>query len=265
MIWKYPDEVGDYIAAHVSGTTTRDLTAQLNEKYSEKYGIVFTESRIKSYKKNHNLKSGTRCGKAAGFSSKYGPEVMQFIQDNAAGRSNEELAEMVKAKFNISFTAENARAFKARHKIRSGIDCRFQTGRIPGNKGKKGTCSPGSEKGWFQKGNKPVNTKKVGTYSHTTDGYLIRKVKESGNQWEKWEFVHIAVWEEHNGPVPDGMMITFLDGNKDNCSIENLAAVTNNVNLELNRRKLRFENPDLTSAGINLAKLNVEIRRREKR
>ena len=78
----------------------------------------------------------------------------------------------------------------------------------------------------YKKGNVPSNTKEVGEYSHTTDGYLIRKVKSTGTQREKWEFVHLAVWKEHNGPIPEGCIITFADGDKDNCDISNLILET---------------------------------------
>lgn len=67
----------------------------------------------------------------------------------------------------------------------------------------------------FKKGDVPANHMEVGEYTHTTDGYLIRKVKETGPQWERFEFVHRAAWEEHNGPVPEGKMVSFLDGKVD--------------------------------------------------
>ena len=45
-------------------------------------------------------------------------------------------------------------------------------------------------------------------------------------------------------------MVSFLDGDKDNCSIENLILMDNAVNLEMNRRKLRFTDKDRTKTGM---------------
>lgn len=50
---------------------------------------------------------------------------------------------------------------------------------------------------------------------------------------------------------------------KDNVSINNLALITCDVNLELNRKKYRFQNPELTQSGILAAQLAVDIRKRK--
>ena len=57
---KYPEEVGQYIRDHTVGISTKKLTADLNREFSEKYQIEFTEKKIRFYKKNHKLKSGTK-------------------------------------------------------------------------------------------------------------------------------------------------------------------------------------------------------------
>lgn len=117
----------------------------------------------------------------------------------------------------------------------------------------------------FKKGDVPANHMEVGEYTHTTDGYLIRKVKETGPQRERFEFVHMAVWEEHNGPVPEGKMVSFLDGNKDNCNIENLVLIDNEENLEMNRSRLRFTDPERTKTGVLVAKARVTVRQKKRR
>ena len=61
-----------------------------------------------------------------------------------------------------------------------------------------------------------------------------------------------------------GKMVSFLDGNKDNCSIENLVLMDNAVNLEMNRRKLRFTDKDRTKTGMLVSELRVAVRRKNK-
>ena len=114
----------------------------------------------------------------------------------------------------------------------------------------------------FCKGNVPANHMEVGEYTHTTNGYLIQKVQEQGTQWERFEFVHRKVWEEHNGPIPEGKMVSFLDGDKDNCDIDNLVLINNIENLELNRSRLRFSNAEFTKTGVAIAKVKVTARKK---
>ena len=42
----------------------------------------------------------------------------------------------------------------------------------------------------------------------------------------KYALKHRVVWEQNNGPVPDGMVVVFKDGNKLNTAIENLELVS---------------------------------------
>ena len=78
--------------------------------------------------------------------------------------------------------------------------------------------------------------------------------------WERWEFLHRAVWEEHNGPVPEGMVVTFKDSDRLNCDIDNLILVTRGENAALTRLDYRFEDPDLTEAGLNVIRLKNKVR-----
>ncbi|MBD5469232.1 MAG: HNH endonuclease [Lachnospiraceae bacterium] len=262
--WKYPDEIADYIKEHVVGTTTRELTDQLNTLYSEKYGMNFTTGMIKSYKTNHHLKSCTRCGLPPGYYTKYPDGMLDYVRSIAQGRSSQELTDMVNAKYGEgTITVQHMKAYKKNHNINTGLTGQFEKGHEPANKGKKmspeiyAKCAPTM----FKKGQVPPNHMEVGECTHTTDGYLIRKVREDGTQAERFEFVHRAVWEEHNGPIPEGKMVSFLDGDKDNCSIDNLVLIDNEINLELNRRKLRHQEVELTRTGINIAKLSVMVRK----
>ena len=41
-----------------------------------------------------------------------------------------------------------------------------------------------------------------------------------------WKPKHIILWEKNKGKIPEGHLITFIDGNRENCTIENLALIT---------------------------------------
>ena len=265
---KWPEEVVDWMRDNTAGRTTKELTMIINQQgFDKKYGMVFTEGIIKSAKSRYGFKSGTTSGNPKGYSTKYPEGKEQYIRSIAKGKKSGEIAKAVSEHFGIEFTESNCRAYKRNHKISSGIDCRFKKGNEPANKGK----AMGREQyakcqaTMFHKGDIPANHMEVGEYTHTTDGYLIRKVQEKGTQRERFEYVHRKVWEEHNGPIPDGKMVSFLDGNKDNCDIDNLVLLDNKENLEMNRSNLRFSNAEFTKVGVTVAKLKVAARQRKGR
>lgn len=46
-----------------------------------------------------------------------------------------------------------------------------------------------------------------------------------------------AVWEEHNGTLPEGYVVIHLDGNKYNDDISNLKAISRKELLQLNQKR----------------------------
>ena len=110
---------------------------------------------------------------------------------------------------------------------RSSIEKRFKKGNVPGNKGKSQVeyMSPQAiektKATRFKKGNKPSNTKYNGYERINVDGYIEVRVSE-----RKFVQKHRIIWEQHNGKIPAGTNIQFKDGNRQNCAIENLYAIT---------------------------------------
>ncbi len=264
-MWRWPAEVVDWMRENTPGRTTKELTLLINQQgFDKKYGMVFTESIVKGAKSRFGFKSGTPTGNQKGYSGKYPEGMEEYIRSIAKGKKTSEIAKAVSEHFGIEFSATQCKVYKDNHKIVSGLDCRFKKGDEPANKGQK--MSPERyercKATMFSKGNVPANHMEVGEYTHTTDGYLIRKVQEHGTQRERFEYVHRKVWEDHNGPIPEEKMVSFLDGDKDNCDINNLVLIDNKENLELNRSNLRFSNAEFTKVGVAIAKVKVAVRQR---
>lgn len=255
---RYPDEIKKFIESNVEGKTTRELTAMLNDRFKDS-GFYFTESKVKAYKSNHKIKSGTPTGLRKGTTTKFPQEMLEYVKENARGIGNREMADRCNKLFGTSITQTQMRNFKRNHGITSGLTGRFQKGHIPATKGKKMPSHPNSQKTQFKKGHIPHNHMEIGTLSHTTDGYLVRKIGEP----DQWELEARLVYEREKGKIPEGKIITYLDGDKDNVSIDNLALITCDVNLELNRKKYRFQSPELTQSGILAAQLAVDMRKRK--
>lgn len=125
-----------------------------------------------------------------------------------------------------AYQAEKRRKEAERLKV-AGVGNRFKKGQAPANKGLR---RPGWHRGrmketQFKKGQRPSTWKPIGSERICSkDGYILVKVTEG--QPLNYKHKHRIVWEEHNGPIPEGMRIAFKDGNKLNCSIKNLELVT---------------------------------------
>lgn len=139
---------------------------------------------------------------------------------------------------------------------------RFQPGHAPANKGKKEHefRSPESiakcRQTQFKAGRQPHNTRPVGYESIRSDGYVYMKVEGERHMVMK----HRYVYEQHHGPVPDGHCVSFRDGNRLNCSPDNLFLISREDNA---RRTVSRETPEQKAARIakTQAKRNKSIRR----
>jgi hypothetical protein len=106
----------------------------------------------------------------------------------------------------------------------------FVKGQVPANKGVKGINYPGMQATQFGKGHKPANHKPAGTIREV-DGYFEIKIAEGMRQWK---LLHRVIWERCNGPIPQGHIVSFLDGNTKNINIKNMALFTKAQNMKRN-------------------------------
>lgn len=188
------------------------------------------------------------------MSHRYTKEQTEFIAANTKGRSSKELTKIFNKKFKLNLEVSKIAAFKSRHGLKSGLDCRFKPGNVPFNKGKKGIFL-GGKATQFKKGNRPHNYMPVGTERINGDGYVDVKIADP-NQWKA---KHHVVWEKHNGPVPQGHVIVFGDKDTRNFDINNLILVSRKQLLVLNKNKLIQSDSNLTRTGVIIADLYQKI------
>ena len=112
------------------------------------------------------------------------------------------------------------------------IDSRLKPGNVPFNKGKKQTDYMSAEaiektKGTrFKKGNVPHNTLEdlvVTTRKDTSTNLPYQYIRISKGDWILY---HHFVWNKAGRKIPDGHVLTFIDGNQQNCQLENLKLIT---------------------------------------
>lgn len=193
------------------------------------------------------------------MSNKYTEEQTQFLKDNVKGTPFKKLTEMFNKKFGTNKSTRTISSFCGRNKLSNGLNTQFKKGHQSWNKGVKGVHAPGSEKGWFKKGNEPINTRPIGSTLVGKDGYLLVKVKDKGTRNEMWRPKHELIWEEVNGPKPDKHVIIFADRNKRNFDLNNLILVKRSELLKLNRQHLIYDNPELTQAGLTIVKIQEKL------
>lgn len=93
----------------------------------------------------------------------------------------------------------------------------FKPGVTPWNKGKPGTT--GTQEGCratqFKPGTIPQNYLPVGSLRTNKDGILEIKVTDDHpTPARRWHSLHRYVWEQANGPTPEGHIIVFKPGSR---------------------------------------------------
>lgn len=198
---------------------------------------------------------------------KWTQEERQFIREYVLSHTWRETAEEFNRKFGCSITLGALRGAGKRYGIRSGRTGQFVKGQIPANKGKKmdpekyKKCMPTM----FYKGNQPPNHKPVGTLSIRSNNkrnqrYVYEKVAEPN----VWRLRHILEWERYNGPVPEGKIIIFADGNSLNTDISNLVMISRSQHAVMNRLGIHGCNKDQTEMAANVASLRIQISKRKR-
>ncbi|MBG7586587.1 HNH endonuclease [Pseudomonas aeruginosa] len=109
----------------------------------------------------------------------------------------------------------------------------------------------------FKKGQKPHTWLPVGSTRISADGYLQRKISDTGYPPRDWKGIHILLWEEHFGPIPTGHCVCFKDNNKQNVVIDNLELITRAERMR--RNSIHRYPPELKSAIRVISKLKRTI------
>lgn len=160
--------------------------------------------------------------------TKYTEEEREFFRKFIPGHSYKEIQEAFTEKFRpISW--EQVRAYCKNNKIHTGLTGRFRKGFVPWNKGKHYQAGGRCKETQFKKGNKPKKWRPVGSERVNAQGYIEIKVKEPN----VWMLKHRYVWQQYRGNLPEGSIVIFKDGDRQNTEISNLMLITRGVNARL--------------------------------
>lgn len=264
MAVRYKPEVHQFIREHLADYTIREMAEEVNKRF----GTEFNYEKMHGYYNNHKLKTEKR---EKYYTKEWPKEICDFILEHYKGTGYRDMIQLVKDQFGKEYTFNQIKGFYGRNHLDSGLTGRFEKGSVPWTKGKKWSeyMSPeaqeNSRKTCYEHAHIPDNKVPVGTVRKTKDGYLIKKVKDRGYQWDRWKLLHRLVWEENFGPIPEGMIVGFKDLNKENCEPDNLYLLTLGENAQMNKRGYRSENPEITEVGLTAVRLERAIKDRRKK
>lgn len=267
----YPDEMLDFLRANIVGTRYRDLTDMFNDRFN----TTMKEDSIKRL-----------CNEILGIKNMlcrdpYTPEMIAFLKENANGTPYKELTKIFNNKFSTDKTTDKIRAICQKHKIRNNIYCNeemitFLRDNIKGkswdeltkqfnakffvNKTKREIYRACGNRGLFPHGFCSRSERQALGSEIISDGYVYVKIKQP----DVWIAKHRMIWERNNGPLPKGYCIIFADCNPRNFDKSNLIKVSRQELLYLNSHNLRFTNPEYTKVGINIIKVIIKTKERQK-
>lgn len=256
---KYTKEEIEWVVAHARGTPYKKLTEAFNERFGRNAGSKAVQGIARRHGAKNGLHGGNRNGKGV-YVSKYwkSPEVREFVEKHHAGMRIKEMARVLSEMTGLEYTAQIVHGWYTRHHYKTGLPCKYEKGNVPVNKGKK-IANPVPCAAWFKKGQTPYNAVPVGAEVVNCKGYRTRKIAEPN----EWVYVHRYIWEQVNGPIPEGMCIIFADGNKLNCDISNLRLLMRKELGTMNKNGLFSNDAELTDIGLSIARLKIAMRRRK--
>lgn len=206
----------------------------------------------------------------------YSVEELAWLKANCQLQIGD-YARAFNAAFSREISPQNLNAVRKRNGWRTGRAGRFEKGGVSHNKGKpcpagRGGNHPNARATQFKKGARggvavklyqPIGTELV------RDGYLVRKINDDLPLQARWRAVHLVRWEAANGPLPKGMCLKCMDGNKLNTEPFNWRLISRGELAVLNNGK-RFGGLDYSAAPaelkpVILAIAKVKLARGQKR
>lgn len=183
-----------------------------------------------------------------GIAIKYSDDVLVFMRKHST-MPRRELTELINQTFDTDYTVDQVQSKCTHLGLKTGRDGKLKKGHKTWNKGLKG-FNPSPETLW-KKGNIPHTARPIGYERINRDGHV--EVKVEGHR--QMVYKHRWVWENHNGPTPKGHVVSFRNGIKTDCRIENLILLTRAELVRLNQSYIKYSTPETHESCILLAKI----------
>lgn len=174
-----------------------------------------------------------------GHAISYTPDQLAWIEANATRPRREAHAEFCQRFDRCDVSLTNYNALCKRNGWMTGRTGQFHKGQDSWNKGKPMPFNANSARTRFQPGSIPANRKPLWSERVGKDGYVEISVPERNpytGHSSRYVQKHRWLWEQANGPVPEGHALKCLDGDKTNCDPSNWEALPRALLPRLNGR-----------------------------
>lgn len=234
---KYTDEQLEYLR---DGYKLLPLS-ELTEAFNARFGLEQSDSALRNAISKRGFGIGGRCIHPVGYyPERYTAEQIDFLNRNYQVMLIPELTEKFNKKFNQNRTPGGIRSALAVRKIKSGR----------------------------KRGVSPFLAKMVGSERVCpSSGFVWIKLDEPDPNMlgsTRQRHKHIVVWEKANGPIPNGFLLRFLDGNKQNCTVDNLELFTRTESLFMSLMNHDSAPPELRETIRLTARLKAKVAERKR-
>lgn len=263
-------------------TMTND---ELAEAVAERFGVPCRASQVKTFGDRHRLRKdpGVRSRAIREAARRRGcpwdDERDGWLRGFAPGHSEREITASFEARFGVSLTRGQLKSRLHMLGIHQDVNKgRFQPGKAAWNAGipwdewmpeasrgavRRTQFKPGEVNGRAAQLVMPLGSERV-----TKDGYVEVKVAErsSGRRaHDNWVPKARLVWEREHGPVPEGSMVVFCDGDARNFDPANLALETRAEHAVIQRARIAYCDRESHDVAVAVARLKSAARRAERR
>lgn len=180
---------------------------------------------------------------------KYSQAELSFLKKNCT-LSRRELTVKFNKKFNRNLQVGNIKAICTRNQWLTGRTGHFKVG---SQIWKNRVSKPNS--GSFKKGNAPRKKNPLGHERIHRNGMIEVKVAEP----KVYQFKQRTIWEKLHGPVPEGFVVTFKDGNNRNFVPSNLELISRLELLKRNTLDYKNQHISLKPTIALIAKLETNL------
>lgn len=250
---RFTDNQIDFLKVNYQHMSGRQLTAAFNAHFCENR----SHTSIRSALVNHKIKANRPNIQPLRL---YTAEQIHYLEEGYKKYNINKLTKKFNAEFETNKTEKQIYAAIKNRKFQSGRTGQFKKGAVPWNQGKAGYMGP--NKTSFKPGNKPHNTKWLYYERVGKHGVIEISVPEENPYTgfpRRFKAKHVWLWEQHNGPVPDGHIVAFKDGDHRNIAIENLMLLSRTELLRLNQKRYKQAPEEVKPVLVTLAKIEAKM------
>lgn len=256
----YPAGQVEFLRENASKMSRDELTSAFNMRF----GTSKTKKAIDSWCRKHKFYSMNRY---------YSPEQEQFLMENSPRMSRVDLTAAFNRKFGTHKGVITIKSWCNARGYNAASDGRFKDGDVTWQKGlsKEEFRSHYSEES-FRKMICPMretNIKyRIGdeiTDHGTDDPYIVVSLDYSIDFHSRVIPKGRYVWEQEHGPVPEDHCVIYLDGDRKNCDLSNLACIPLKYRMVMAKNRWYTDSREHTLAAILWCDLFYAMQEAQKR